>query len=246
MKPAPRGIRYSTLCMKGMRVPRGFQPRSEPIRGWEMWICNESIRDGAHDSGRSISAVIGLLSQIWLSRFGDKSFRKSWKWAWSSRRITRYPRLRLDVGSYSQSLWVFMHLQYSCQLLIEYIDWAQLVSCIMVLLSGWSKLLVVGPSSLGQGQIMFKALMMRPKWLIIEFQLRMHLIVLVVLITYQFWQILVLMYCWGITQNGLHHLPRFDYGNWFVVCRSPNIFSLAFSHNWSEYPSDVCFPVPLS
>lgn len=56
----------------------------------------------------------------------------------------------------------------------------------MALLSGWSKLLVVGPSSLGQGQIMFKALMMRPKWLIIEFQLRMHLIVLVVLITNQF------------------------------------------------------------
>jgi hypothetical protein len=52
----------------------------------------------------------------------------------------------------------------------------------MVLLPGRSISLVDGPGSLGQGQIMFKAFVMRPKWLTIEFQLWMHLIVLVVLI----------------------------------------------------------------
>lgn len=108
-----------------------------------------------------------------------------------------------------------MHLQYSCQLLIEYIDWAQLVSCIMVLLSGWPKLLVGGPSSLGQGQIMFKALMMRRKWLTIEFQSLMRLIVNIMLVIYQFWQILMLLlgrYC------PERPLPSAQFRLWNPIC----------------------------
>lgn len=50
----------------------------------------------------------------------------------------------------------------------------------------------------------------------------------------------------GIAQNGLYYLPSFDYETRFVVCRSPDIFSLSFSYNWSATPSDVCSPVPLS